>query len=240
MDHADLDELVEQDADPVFDQAAEFLKQHHNHLTPDELLELYAAYKQGTEGDCTAPKPGIFQIQGRAKWYAWTQQRGVSKAEARLMYVNILTAKFPAWRSTDLQPGPAVSRFAFDDAPDDADWTIADFVKANSPDLKAHLATLKASEVNELDESGMALIHWCADRGHTDALRLLLSHPHLDVNLRDVDGQTALHYASSCGHQECLRILKEAGADTQVRDEDGKTFEEVAFDAAVRQFIQTL
>lgn len=237
---ADLDELID-DEDPIFDQAAEFLKQNHNLLTPDELLELYAYYKQGTEGDCNTTKPGIFQIQSRAKWFAWNQQKGVTKNDARVMYVNKLAEKFPHWQEKLLQPGPAVSRFAMPlEESNSADLTVADLIKTgNSSELQAILKNL-GNEINDLDESGMGLIHWCTDRGHANALELLLSHPNLDINLKDSDGQTALHYASSCGHQDCLRILVAAGADKSLMDDDGNTFEDVAFDQGIREFIQNL
>ena len=36
------------------------------------LLELYALYKQGTEGDATGRRPGIMDPVGRAKFDAWS------------------------------------------------------------------------------------------------------------------------------------------------------------------------
>lgn len=45
----------------------------------DELLELYALYKQGTVGDNTTAKPGIFDMKGKAKWTAWDGKKGNSQ-----------------------------------------------------------------------------------------------------------------------------------------------------------------
>ncbi|CAI4539394.1 CBM_collapsed_G0024330.mRNA.1.CDS.1 [Saccharomyces cerevisiae] len=37
----------------------------------DELLELYALYRQATVGDNDKEKPGIFNMKDRYKWEAW-------------------------------------------------------------------------------------------------------------------------------------------------------------------------
>lgn len=38
-------------------------------LSSEQRLELYALFKQATEGDCDEPKPGLIDLVGRAKWY---------------------------------------------------------------------------------------------------------------------------------------------------------------------------
>ena len=43
--------------------------------TNDQLLELYAFYKQATEGDVTGSRPGLLDLKGRAKFDAWTKSR---------------------------------------------------------------------------------------------------------------------------------------------------------------------
>lgn len=227
--------------DPDFDQAAEYLKQHHDKLLPTDLLDLYAFFKQGTSGDCTTAKPGIFQIQGRAKWNAWLALKGTASAEARRLYVAKLTEQFPAWRQSLTPGGVSVSRLAFDPVTDLplGEKTLADLVRDNAPEFQTIISTLGA-EINELDECGMGLIHWSTDRGHVQTLDLLVRHAHIDVNLRDADGQTALHYASSCGHQECIQLLMAHNADHTVCDTDGNSVEEVAFDQNTRQLIQSL
>ncbi len=40
----------------------------------DQLLELYSLYKQGTAGDATGKRPGMFDLAGRAKFDAWTKR----------------------------------------------------------------------------------------------------------------------------------------------------------------------
>ena len=39
----------------------------------DELLELYALFKQATVGDVSGSRPGMLEFKGRAKFDAWTK-----------------------------------------------------------------------------------------------------------------------------------------------------------------------
>ena len=54
------------------------------------LLDLYALYKQGTTGDATGSRPGIFDVKGRAKWDAWATKKGKSKDEAMEAYAALV------------------------------------------------------------------------------------------------------------------------------------------------------
>jgi diazepam-binding inhibitor (GABA receptor modulating acyl-CoA-binding protein) len=56
----------------------------------DTLLQLYALYKQGTAGDATGSRPGMMDFKGRAKFDAWTAQKGVSKDKAMEGYVALV------------------------------------------------------------------------------------------------------------------------------------------------------
>ncbi|KAI9094406.1 acyl-CoA-binding protein [Phlyctochytrium arcticum] len=56
----------------------------------DELLQLYALFKQSIVGDNTTPKPGMFDLQGKAKWDAWTKLAGTSKEDAQKKYIALV------------------------------------------------------------------------------------------------------------------------------------------------------
>lgn len=56
-----------------------------------ELLELYALFKQGTQGDVTGARPGAFDFKGRAKFDAWETKRGLSQEAAQAAYVKLVT-----------------------------------------------------------------------------------------------------------------------------------------------------
>ncbi|WYZ46357.1 hypothetical protein EsH8_IX_000582 [Colletotrichum jinshuiense] len=59
----------------------------------DELLELYALYKVGTGEDITkAPKPGMFDLKGKAKQGAWQKvvDESTTPEQAQEKYVTLV------------------------------------------------------------------------------------------------------------------------------------------------------
>jgi acyl-CoA-binding protein len=54
------------------------------------LLKIYGLYKQATQGDNTAKKPGFGDLEGRAKWDAWSACKGRSADEAMQQYVDLI------------------------------------------------------------------------------------------------------------------------------------------------------
>ncbi|BEJ13760.1 hypothetical protein CspHIS471_0309340 [Cutaneotrichosporon sp. HIS471] len=56
----------------------------------EEKLQLYSLYKQATDGDNAAPRPGMLDMLGRAKWDSWAKQKGLSKRDAKALYVGAL------------------------------------------------------------------------------------------------------------------------------------------------------
>lgn len=57
----------------------------------DELLKLYALYKQATEGDNTGERrPGGFDFKGAAKHNAWDGLKGMSSEEAMQQYIILV------------------------------------------------------------------------------------------------------------------------------------------------------
>ena len=57
----------------------------------DVLLQLYALYKQGTQGDATGSRPGVFDLVGRAKYDAWKAIEGTDPQDAQQRYVELVT-----------------------------------------------------------------------------------------------------------------------------------------------------
>ncbi|KAF7384863.1 acyl-CoA-binding protein [Vespula maculifrons] len=74
--------------DQKFEAAETAVKALTKRPTDEELLELYALYKQATIGDCDTPKPGIFDLKGKAKWEAWKSKKGNSKEAAKEAYIK--------------------------------------------------------------------------------------------------------------------------------------------------------
>jgi diazepam-binding inhibitor (GABA receptor modulating acyl-CoA-binding protein) len=56
----------------------------------EELLELYALYKQALLGNNLQPKPGMFDVKGQFKWKAWKDKAGMAQDVATTKYVALV------------------------------------------------------------------------------------------------------------------------------------------------------
>lgn len=238
-----------------FNDAANYVQQIVAKLDKSALLEFYGLYKQSTIGKCDTPKPGMFGLQAKAKWNAWNQLADMTKEAAQLAYVSKLTDLYPNWNEraaaaadgrnsskpkSEQWASVSIPQIMDDDLMADiaeADKTCLDFVKdGNVEALRQWLDSAGADEIKPhlsvVDETGLAMLHWAADRGQADVLKLLLEHG-VEVNIVDNEGQTALHYAAMVGHVECVRILCEFKANRTLRDAEGHTCLDVAEDAEI-------
>ena len=73
-----------------FESAVERSKTLTERPSNDVLLQLYALFKQATEGDVNTERPGGFDFKNIAKWDAWKKQEGKSSEEARSEYVELV------------------------------------------------------------------------------------------------------------------------------------------------------
>ncbi|MCF8178727.1 MAG: acyl-CoA-binding protein [Sulfuritalea sp.] len=58
----------------------------------DVLLQLYALYKQGTDGDVEGKRPGFTDMIGRAKFDAWAAIKGTGSDDAMTRYVELINS----------------------------------------------------------------------------------------------------------------------------------------------------
>ena len=56
----------------------------------DELLELYALFKQAKEGDVQGKRPGMLDLKGRAKYDIWAKFKGMNSQKAMETYVELV------------------------------------------------------------------------------------------------------------------------------------------------------
>jgi len=73
-----------------FEDAQTRVKQLSKSPSTEDLLELYAFYKQATSGDVSGSRPGMFDMKGRAKFDAWTKKKGTSKDDAMTKYAALV------------------------------------------------------------------------------------------------------------------------------------------------------
>ena len=53
----------------------------------DLKLKMYGLGRQGTSGDNTESKPGMFALVEKKKWEAWTELKGMSQDEAKRQFI---------------------------------------------------------------------------------------------------------------------------------------------------------
>lgn len=76
--------------DKKFEQAQLDVKTLTKRPSDMQLLDLYAFFKQATEGDNNTSKPGMFDIKGKFKWDAWKGKAGLSNDEAKQKYIDLV------------------------------------------------------------------------------------------------------------------------------------------------------
>ena len=75
-----------------FEQAMVDVKGLSKRPSDNDMLSLYALYKQATEGDVSGKKPGMFDFVARAKFEAWEALRGTSTEKAMQGYIDKVRA----------------------------------------------------------------------------------------------------------------------------------------------------
>lgn len=74
----------------AFEDAQVRVKQLSKAPSTEDLLELYALFKQGTAGDVQGSRPGMMDFKGRAKFDAWATKKGTGKDAAMTSYVALV------------------------------------------------------------------------------------------------------------------------------------------------------
>ena len=63
-----------------------------------ELLDLYALFKQASEGDVTGDRPGGFDFKAIAKYDAWAERKGKSREDAMKEYIALMNKLYQQYK----------------------------------------------------------------------------------------------------------------------------------------------
>ncbi|MBC86753.1 MAG: acyl-CoA-binding protein [Bdellovibrionaceae bacterium] len=74
----------------AFQQASEDVKNLKQRPGNDDLLSLYALFKQATDGDVAGKRPGMLDIKGRAKYDAWAKLKGKNPSDSQAEYIQLV------------------------------------------------------------------------------------------------------------------------------------------------------
>jgi len=80
----------------AFEQAQQDVNTLSQRPSTDDMLALYAHFKQGSAGDVAGSRPGMFDMIKRAKYDAWAALKGMSQAAAQQAYVDKVNALLKA------------------------------------------------------------------------------------------------------------------------------------------------
>lgn len=75
-----------------FEQAQKDVKTLTKRPDNNDMLFLYAHYKQAAEGDVKGSRPGMLDMVGRAKYDAWAKLKGAKSDDAMKKYVDKVAA----------------------------------------------------------------------------------------------------------------------------------------------------
>lgn len=81
-----------------FNQAVARSKELTKRPSNEELLILYALFKQATDGDVSGERPGGFDFKAIAKYDAWAEQKGKSSDQAKQEYIALMNTLYEAYR----------------------------------------------------------------------------------------------------------------------------------------------
>lgn len=73
-----------------FENATQDVKKLASKPSVENMLKLYAFYKQATAGDVNGKRPGMLNLAGRSKYDAWGKIKGMSAEEAKKSYINLV------------------------------------------------------------------------------------------------------------------------------------------------------
>lgn len=88
-----------------FEAAARHAKHLPSKPSNENLLRLYALFKQVNQGDCSGDRPGAFNLTARAKWDAWKTLEGTERVAAETMYVDLVRTLDPTWSPLPVSNG---------------------------------------------------------------------------------------------------------------------------------------
>lgn len=71
-----------------FEQAQKDVEMLSTRPANDDLLALYAFFKQGTVGDVQGKRPSFADLKGRAKYDAWAKLKGTDRDTAMNGYID--------------------------------------------------------------------------------------------------------------------------------------------------------
>jgi len=78
------------DIEAAFGKAVGDVEQLPERPDNQDLLRLYALFKQATQGDVAGDRPGMMEFVRRAKYDAWAGLQGTPQEDAMQSYIDVV------------------------------------------------------------------------------------------------------------------------------------------------------
>ena len=78
------------DLEKKFETATKDAQALKKRPSDDDMLRLYATYKQAMTGDVSGDRPGSLDFVARAKYDAWARLKGTARDKAMKSYVDLV------------------------------------------------------------------------------------------------------------------------------------------------------
>lgn len=167
------------------------------------------------------PRPGHVQVVRALYNYTAQQPDEISFDEGDILYI-IDRSTGPWWKAkvgskTGLIPSNYVGEHT-----ESVENPLHEAAKRGNIGFLQDCLQNKVS-VNGLDKAGATPLHWAAQGGHTECVKILLAQPRIQISVQNKLGDTPLHSASWKGHPDIVELLLEKGARTDVQNNEKQT-----------------
>lgn len=201
------------------------------HMPSDQKLHAYGLFKQATAGDCTADRPGFFDMVGGAKWDAWRAHLGLSPAAAQDAYVSFAQGLGLPPPGQPITAGDGSSSGSTGGS--GGGGGLMGPVQSTMGELDEGLDSAGAPPRRRHFEGARDELFQAAAEGNVSLLQALIAQAAEDgggdsaaaaaaVNARDDSGQTPLHWACDRGQAAAAQLLLSfPGADCNAADGEG-------------------
>ncbi|XP_053841454.1 acyl-CoA-binding domain-containing protein 6 isoform X1 [Vidua macroura] len=216
--------LPDRDLPALFEQAAERLPSLLPAASKEQLLYLYARYKQVKLGTCNTPKPSFFDFEGKQKWEAWKALGDTSPHQAMQEYIAAVKKLDPSWNpqtpekrgkeSKTVFGGPVISSlYQEEEIIREEDKNIFDYCRENNIDYVTKAIQSKKVDVNVTDE----------EQRQDPWLECFRPARGMSFWGLGIQGRALLHWACDRGHKELVSVLLQNAADVNIQDGEGQT-----------------
>ncbi|XP_037830029.1 acyl-CoA-binding domain-containing protein 6 isoform X1 [Kryptolebias marmoratus] len=154
------DQLEGDELEREFESAADRVRDLIQTASRDQLLYLYARYKQVKVGKCNTSKPGFFDFEGQRKWQAWKQLGDMDAEQAMREYISCVNVLDPEGSTKERRGaerrtgfgGAAVSSLYQEEMIREEDKNIFDYCRENNIENVRKAISSQKVDVNTKDE----------------------------------------------------------------------------------------